>query len=90
MTIVRTKPDDEDSSLQDLLRISELERQNQQRHIRRTDEISGNDKQMSKCLQSKGDSSAQFGNGAALSNMSQRASELDLVIEVDNGETTHI
>jgi hypothetical protein len=89
MTIVRTKPDKEDSSLHDLLRISELERQNQQKRYKNIDKGSGNDKQKIKSYQSSSDSTVQQGNAATLSD-SKRASDLDLVIEIDNGKSTHI
>lgn len=90
MTIVRTKPDKEDSSLHDLLRISELERQNQQKHYKNIDKGSGNDKQKIKSPQSSSDSTVQQGNASILSDISKRASNLDLVTEIDNGKSTHI
>lgn len=90
MTIVRGKPHEEDSSLHDLLRIRELERQNKQKRYE-NDAVSANDKQKIKSHQSSSDSTVQCGsNTAALSDVSKRASELDLVIEIDNGETSHI
>jgi hypothetical protein len=91
MTIVRGKPHEEDSSLRDLLKISELERQNKQKRCESNDAISENDKQKIKSHQSGSDSTVQYGgNAATLSDVSKRASELDLVIEIDNGETSHI
>jgi hypothetical protein len=91
MTIVRGKAHEEDSSLRDLLRISELERQNKQKRYENNDTVSENDKQKIKSHQSSSDSTAQYGgNAAILSDISKRASELDLVIEINNGETSHI
>jgi hypothetical protein len=90
MTIVRTKPHEEDSSLRDLLRISELERQNKEKSYENNDVVTENVKQKIKSHQSSSDSTVQHGNVATLSDVSKRASELDLVIEIDNGETSHI
>lgn len=90
MTIVRTKPDEEDSSLHDLLRIRELERQSQQKRYKNIDKGSGNEKQKPIPHQSNSDSAVQQSNIATVSDISKRASDLDLVIEIDNGETTHI
>jgi hypothetical protein len=90
MAIVRTKPHEEDSSLRDLLRISEFERQNKQRRHENNDAASENGKQKTKAHQSSSDSSVQYGNATNLSDVSKRASELDLVMEIDNGETSHI
>jgi hypothetical protein len=90
MALVRTKPHEEDNSLRDLLRISELERQNKQRRHEHSDTASESGKQKTKAHQPSGDSTVQYGNAANLSDVSKRASELDLVIEVDNGETSHI
>jgi len=90
MTIVRTKPEEEDSSLRDLLRIRESERHNQQQRYKNMDEGTGYDKQKTKSHQESSDSTVQYGNAATLSDVSKRASDLDLVIEIDNGDTTHI
>jgi hypothetical protein len=91
MTIVRGNPHEDDSRLRDLLRISELERQNKQKRYENNDAVSENDKQRIKSHQSSSDSTAQYGgNTATLSDASKRASQLDLVIEIDNGETSHI
>jgi hypothetical protein len=90
MTIVRTKPDEEDSSLHDLLRISELERQSQQKRYKNIDKGSGNVKQKPIPHQSNSDSAVQQSNIATVSDISKRASDLDLVIEIDTGETPHI
>jgi hypothetical protein len=90
MTIVGVKPHEEESSLRDLLRISELQRQHKHKRYENNDAISENDKQKIKSHQSNSDSTVQYGNAATLSDVSKRASELDLVIEIDNGETSHI
>lgn len=90
MAIVRTKPHEEDSSLRDLLRISELERQNKQRRHENNDAASESSKQTTKARQSGSDSTVQYGNASTLSDVSKRASELDLMIEIDNGEMSNI
>jgi hypothetical protein len=76
--------------LHELLRTSELERQNQQKRYEKNDERSENDRQRVKTQKSSGDSTVQFGNSAVLSDAGARASDLDLVIEIDNGQTVHI
>jgi hypothetical protein len=90
MALVRTKPHEEDSSLRDLLRISELERHDRQRRHENNDAASESGKQKTRAHQSSSDSSVQYGKAANLSDVSKRASDLDLVIEIDNGETSHI
>jgi hypothetical protein len=84
MAIVGVKPEEE-SSLHELLRTSELERQNQQKHYENNDERTENNKQRIKTQHSSG-----VGNSAVVSVAGARASDLDLVIEIDNGQTAHI
>ena len=84
MAIFGAKPG-EDSSLHELLKTSELERQNQQNLYENHDERSENNTQRIKTQQSSG-----FGNSSVLSDAGARTSDLDLVIEIDNGQTAHI
>jgi hypothetical protein len=84
MAMFGAKPD-EDSSLHELLRTSELERQNQQKRHENNDEKSENSMQRIKSQQS-----SSVGNSAVLSDAGACVSDLDLVIEIDNGQTAHI
>jgi hypothetical protein len=84
MAIVGAKPE-EGSSLHELLKTSELERQNQQKRYENKDERTDNSTQRIKPQHSSG-----VGNSAVLSAAGARASDLDLVIEIDNGQTAHI
>jgi hypothetical protein len=84
MAVVGARPN-EDSSLHELLRTSEIERQNQQRLNENNDERSENNMQRIKTQQS-----SSVGNAAVLSDAGTCASDLDLVIEIDNGQTAHI
>jgi hypothetical protein len=84
MSIVGAKPE-EDSSLHELLKTSELERQNHQKRYENNDERTDNNTQRIKPQQS-----SSVGNSAVLSVAGARASDLDLVIEIDNGQTAHI
>jgi hypothetical protein len=84
MAIVGAKPE-EGSSLHELLKTSELERQNQQTRYENNDERTDNNTQRIKLQHSGG-----VGNSAVLSAAGARASDLDLVIEIDNGQTAHI
>ena len=84
MAIVGVKPEEE-SSLHELLRTSELERQNQQKRYENNDERTESNSQRIKTQQSSG-----VGNSSVVSVAGARASDLDLVIEIDNGQTAHI